>query len=70
MPIYEYCCRDCGHEFEELTFSSSDPAPNCPKCGRADVVKLMSAGAFRPNGIPAGSGGFTPPACKMPQGGG
>ena len=29
-----------------------------------DVIKLMSAAAVRPQGIPTGSGGFKEPACK------
>ena len=70
MPIYEYHCNHCGHDFEELTFSTSGPAPDCPQCNHSDVVKLMSAGAFRPNGVPSGSGGFAPPACKRPHGSG
>jgi putative FmdB family regulatory protein len=70
MPIYEYRCSQCCHEFEELTFSISGPAPDCPKCSHPDVMKLMSTGTIRPNGVPAGSGGFTPPACKTPRGGG
>ncbi|MCR5814126.1 MAG: zinc ribbon domain-containing protein [Desulfovibrio sp.] len=40
MPIYEYGCRKCGHEFEELVFS--DATPKCPDCGSDDVEKLMS----------------------------
>ncbi len=70
MPIYEYQCCECGHTFEELTFSTSGPVPDCPECSHCNVVKLMSAGAFRPNGVPTGAGGFTPPACKTPRGGG
>lgn len=46
MPIYEYVCKDCGNEFEELIFSVDAPAP-CPKCGSADTEKLMSACASR-----------------------
>ncbi|MBQ7457106.1 MAG: zinc ribbon domain-containing protein [Desulfovibrio sp.] len=40
MPIYEYGCRACGHEFEELVFSDTNPL--CPSCGSQDVQKLMS----------------------------
>ena len=64
MPIYEYQCKACCHCFEELTMSSSDPAPKCPECDCADVEKLMSAGCVRAHGIPTGSGGFAQPACK------
>lgn len=28
MPIDEYACSDCGHEFEALVHSSTDP--ECP----------------------------------------
>jgi putative FmdB family regulatory protein len=43
MPIYEYKCQDCDHEFEcEVKFRERyDPVP-CPKCGSADVEKLIS----------------------------
>ena len=40
MPIYEYGCQKCGHEFEELVFG--DDNPQCPECGSSDVQKLMS----------------------------
>lgn len=40
MPIYEYHCEKCGHEFEELVFG--DEMPACPKCGAAKTGKLMS----------------------------
>lgn len=40
MPIYEYSCDKCGHEFEELVFD--DAAPVCPHCGSHETRKLMS----------------------------
>ncbi len=42
MPIYEYRCRACAVRFETLARASSAPAPACPKCGSADVVRLVS----------------------------
>ena len=68
MPIYEYQCNDCCQIFETLVVSLKDYAPVCPECGCDKVTKLMSAGSVRANGIPKGSGGFKPPACK-PSGG-
>lgn len=68
MPIYEYQCRGCDHLFESLVLSSEDPVPACPQCGGGEVQKLMSAGSVRPQGIPTGSGGFKPPACKASGG--
>ena len=49
MPIYEYICKDCGHEFEELVFSQDENVP-CPKCGGTDTEKLMSACAAKIEG--------------------
>ncbi len=31
MPLFEYSCRACGREFEELVFG--DRKPECPGCG-------------------------------------
>ncbi|RLC28064.1 MAG: zinc ribbon domain-containing protein [Deltaproteobacteria bacterium] len=68
MPIFEFVCRDCGREFEELFLPSDKNAPECPHCGSANAEKLMSAGNFRPHGIPSGSGGFKPPPCSPSRG--
>ena len=63
MPIYEFKCQSCGHQFEKLIFPGDDPAPPCPNCQASQSEKLMSAGAVRAHGIPSGSGGFKLPAC-------
>jgi putative FmdB family regulatory protein len=41
MPIYEYICKQCGAEFEELVFGGE--AVPCPECGATETEKLMSA---------------------------
>lgn len=44
MPIYEFFCADCNTVFN--FFSSrpnTDKRPRCPKCGKADLQKMMSA---------------------------
>ncbi len=47
MPIYEYKCRQCNHEFEKLVRSfSGSPDIFCQNCGSAKVVKLVSTFAF------------------------
>jgi len=43
MPIYEYVCQDCGHEFEFLL--RGDDKPVCPSCGRQRLSKSMSVPA-------------------------
>jgi putative FmdB family regulatory protein len=46
MPIYEYRCPDCGHEFEEIQ-KVSDPAINdCPSCGGDQVGKKIGRSSF------------------------
>jgi putative FmdB family regulatory protein len=68
MPIFEFLCDQCGHEFEFLALSGNDVPNECPKCQKNTLTKLMSAGSIRAHGIPSGSGGFTAPSCK-PSGG-
>jgi len=43
MPIYEYVCRECGHEFEWLTRDGQ--RPSCPSCGRRKLTKQLSVPA-------------------------
>jgi putative FmdB family regulatory protein len=40
MPIYEYVCRGCGHEFE-LLIRTGDTAA-CPSCKGQDLERLLS----------------------------
>jgi putative FmdB family regulatory protein len=46
MPLYEYGCSACGHQFEVIRKFSDPPEEKCPKCGGA-VRKLQSAPAFQ-----------------------
>lgn len=64
MPIHEFRCQDCEHVFEKLVFPGDPDDPQCPQCQSANVQKLISAGSFRPQGVPKGSGGFSAPSCK------
>ncbi len=40
MPIYEYRCEACGHEFETLVLGKTQP--ECLSCQSQDLVRLMS----------------------------
>ena len=43
MPIYEYLCRECSHEFEDLvSMSQRDHATTCPACGGKGVQRKVS----------------------------
>lgn len=50
MPIYEFRCARCGHEFERLQ-KIADPDPDrCPECGAEAVSRLISPVGFRLKG--------------------
>lgn len=41
MPIFEYACAGCGHEFEKLVRRDITP-PACPSCGGDRTERLFS----------------------------
>ena len=49
MPIYEYRCQDCHHEFEKMQKFSDPPVAACPTCA-GSVQKLISRSAFHLKG--------------------
>jgi len=59
MPIYEYACDRCGHEFEALV--RSDTVPECPSCHATELTKQLSvfatATTAEPAPLPAGGCG-------------
>jgi putative FmdB family regulatory protein len=46
MPIYEYACGKCGHEFEVEQRITDDPIKTCPACRSRKVKKLISQTSF------------------------
>jgi len=42
MPIYEYRCEPCAEKFEELVRGPGATIA-CPRCGSAEVERLLSA---------------------------
>jgi putative FmdB family regulatory protein len=46
MPVYEYQCTACSHEFEREQRISEDPVKKCPKCGKLKVKRLISRTSF------------------------
>ena len=47
MPIYEYRCNGCGHEFSLLVLNSRTSARvDCRACGGSGVSRLMSRFAY------------------------
>ncbi len=46
MPLYEYRCKQCGHQFEKIqTFSAPDET-ECPVC-KGELERLISAPAVQ-----------------------
>jgi putative FmdB family regulatory protein len=75
MPIFEYVCKECQHEFEALVFGKQEA--ECPKCQSKKLepqlsvfsVSAKSGSTSRPS-IPAGPCGSCgdprgPGACSM-----
>jgi putative FmdB family regulatory protein len=46
MPIYEYQCEKCQHEFEREQRITADPIKTCPNCKARRVKKLISQTSF------------------------
>jgi putative FmdB family regulatory protein len=42
MPIYEYVCSACAHEFEKLVRRDTLPPPSCPSCGATGAARRFS----------------------------
>ena len=46
MPIYEYACKGCGHEFEREQRISEAPLKKCPSCGALKARRQISRTSF------------------------
>jgi len=53
MPIYEYRCPKCGHQFEKIVRMTEAEKPQpCPQeeCQEAEAKRLISASNFQLKG--------------------
>ena len=57
MPMYEYRCKECGHEFTEV-HGIDEPLPDCPECEAEDVQRLITSAPTIAKGMetPPGDG--------------
>ena len=51
MPLYEYGCKTCAHQFELLVRSTEVPA--CPSCHGTALERKLSVFAAHTGGAPA-----------------
>ncbi|HZM58394.1 MAG TPA: zinc ribbon domain-containing protein [Vicinamibacterales bacterium] len=67
MPLFEYACKECDHEFETLVRGNVEP--ECPSCHSKDLQRRLSVFAAHTAG---GSSTDTPigacGACGDPRG--
>ena len=60
MPMYQYACRACGHDFEKrLRMSQSGETQACPSCGSMETRKRI--GSFAVGGATAAPRRSGPP---------
>lgn len=51
MPLYEYACKSCAHQFEMLVRASE--TPECPSCHSTTLERKLSVFAAHTNGTRA-----------------
>lgn len=59
MPIYEYCCEECGHVFEEWQSGFEEKHFPCPICA-GDSKRIVSHTSF----VLKGSGWYVTDYCN------
>jgi putative FmdB family regulatory protein len=57
MPIYEYQCSECSHQFEIIHGAAEkDGKIHCPKCGDTRIQRMISSfacGGFKDSTAPS-----------------
>ena len=67
MPIYEYACKECHHEFEALVYGSQKVV--CPKCASKKLAPKLSVFAVSAPGAAAPRRAASPcGSCGDPRG--
>ncbi len=45
MPTYQYQCKNCGHQFEELQSFKEPELVQCPACGQDTLARVIGSGS-------------------------
>ena len=43
MPIFDFKCRQCGHNFDIMISSAEKDKVRCPECGATNPIQLLSS---------------------------
>ncbi len=67
MPLFEYACRQCDHQFEALVRGSE--SPECPACRGQDLERRLSVfAAHTASAAPKAAAPGPCGACGDPRG--
>ncbi|HTR67062.1 MAG TPA: zinc ribbon domain-containing protein [Terriglobales bacterium] len=61
MPIFEYICQECDHEFEAIVFGGKKA--ECPKCHSRKLAPQLSLFAVAAKGSSSSAGAEGSGAC-------
>ncbi len=65
MPIYDFSCEQCQHEFEDIVVK--DVMPTCPRCASKKIIKKVSAPSPLKTGAFPYKVGPVHPVMNMPK---
>lgn len=62
MPMYEYRCGSCGHQFEKYSAGrdgqgEAEPCPRCSKVGAKKIFSTFASAGVGSGGTVQGSSG-------------
>ena len=61
MPLYEYACQSCEHQFEVLVRNGE--TPECPSCHATSLERRLSTFAAHTQGSGSGFAAEAPGGC-------
>ncbi|MEG2140509.1 MAG: zinc ribbon domain-containing protein [Bilophila sp.] len=64
MPMYDFHCSACSHDFEEM--ATGDSCPVCPSCGSPHTERQLSAPNLKTGAAPFKAGPIRPIAPHLP----
>lgn len=50
MPVYDYRCKECSHEFSMKQSMRDEPVKDCPECDKGKVHRIIKKVSFQLKG--------------------